>query len=1552
MSDQTPREKLRLLFKDRPTLSEFIQTALGENLNDLAAESLNLEQTIFELLNWCEARGKLPLLLDVLAIFEKQGHERKDFETKASQDADWLKLAAQSQRAFSILPGAIAGRVVLKRDSALGALDKALGVSSFVALVGSSGVGKSSIAKTCFERCLPSGGKALWFDANSFDRPDFNAFEFALGLKTSLSDLLSAAPPDSILIIDGLDRLYSDSGFRIAAILLQLANKEASCWKILLTSQAQELARVIDSIERTGFAGHNWEQVTIQPLTPEELLPVQKGIPALSRLLQQQKIKELMGNLKILDLVARRVISGSEIDATQWVGETSLANWFWDSEINKGRDKVARGKFVRSLAQLQADRLTVAISVDDLEMDLAPLASLSEDKICIQTQDDKITFAHDLYGDWARLRLIENNRDNLKTFLQGKQDSPLWHRSIRLYAQYLLEQNEGTENWHETMRTLGDEQPGIIHDLFLEAPVFATNPWQSLESICDKLLANRGLLLRRLLNRFLIFATIPIPNAEEIAKKLEIRASVVRATLRMPYWLYWPGMLHFLHTHKNEVVTCAPDEVAKIVELWLRVPTTFLRREAAELGVLLGRFALQAEKNYQNHDWNTEQEHRYRCTLAAIQEFTEEVIDISLDACRRKKTTETETETPKSPIQFRRGRHQVKPTKQWPDGPNSFIDKDFRNVALHGDVLLPLFKIHPETAREIILALLIDPPRQRDVSNWQERRGLALDTIHAWQPALYTHGPFLSFLQSNFAQGLEVIVRLVDFATERWYSDLKEIYLRKKHQQESTEPLPKKLKLTFNGQEYLYIGNEKVYCWPAGRGNPPEAIEVALMALEQYFYLQLQEGNNVEEKTIEVLKRGQSVSFLKVVCDVAKKQPALFEGPLRILLSVPELYSWDIKGEVHERSHFLIGAFNQDKQFTEKAKQFHEMEHRKADLRIIAIWFMYYRKPMRDYFDTVREEWRKVLQDQPDEELERMEANLDFENYEIRTNDEGRQILVSKFELKRQERLAEERQLFGDRLLTMGLPTQCRRIIDEGKVLSAEELEALWKQWIYIRALSLDSENPHGYIDRLGDDFANAIAGGIAVFFRHQAWLEQELARVSECNIALQNLLGNSPTKSSFLLSHDSTEWTWDCFIAEALPSLWFRNLQEPNLRKNITQIIFYENDTPLRILFAQCAKHRTLLGDDFSRLRRLALEWSYVKEKADFLRRIQPTETDVSPETVEKLRRDLDEWKQERVCAFVDGSMELVPARWEECKPTNKFSALDDLWSKYNRKTEPSLSIIRYSHEWLPFPERAQNETERKDCLNFLHQALPFITKQLKFYNGENSYSHPNENESWVLNFSAQAMLQMRNEEKPEVLWQPVLEAPTGAHAWVETFVRTAHWEALRQEILPATYPPLFRAMLHKFLENRDKRKWSPYDKVGEVIIGIDRDTHQYWQPRHQKLVRELADAFDLWEAQISHSSQHISAYARWLCLPAATERRLASLSWFLKSVKGATERSTERVEEPIALLLNQIWIEQQPQLANNEQYFGQFKRLLRWLGDRQNILGLELIERIGGLV
>ncbi len=1486
---------------------------------------------------------------------------------------DWSALDARSHREATQVADAIAGRIRLPREASVDILANALATDDLVALLGASGTGKSAVARVLYERRHAAGERTIWLDAQSLDCADFGMFETALRLQYPLAELLSTATLNSpVLFLDGLDRLYAATAFRNIAMLLRMLHKDppATRWRIVAPCQSNEWPRVLEEIQRAGFFDGAWKHVQLERLKPADLKPVRAAIPALTRLLLQARVASLLTNLKLLDLVARRVDAGAVIDESSWVGESSVAQWFWAAEIERGQDRAARGRFARLLAQSQGDQLVTSIPIDDLSgSDLAAFESLTADRICMQVPGDRIAFAHDLYGDWARLRMLLNHQDDLPTFFRGRHESPLWHRALRLLGIYLLEQDGGVDRWRALLATFRQEGLNILSDVLLEAPAFAVNARTLLDAVLPDLLADEGILLRRLLKRYLAFATVPDDRIGAIAAKAGLDPNTARATYRMPYWPYWLDVLRFLHEHRTTTLAVATDEIACMVQMWMDyTPRGFvLRSEAATLGVLLGRLALDTSDLYRGQDGRNERERLYACTLAAAQEYPDDVATIALAAAQRLSTATPPKAPEDSDVPPPGGLFgSLLPTifVEWPEGPRARVDEAFQNVVLDNGAILELFRVRPAIAREVVLATLIEPPHEEYRNN---SRRLQIIERYRWMPGFYTRGPFLACLQINFTEGLELIACLVEFAATRY----NEQNIRRANEwraealaqgcpeadadEHITLNLRQDLTIDDGERRMSFWGDELVYGWSAGLGNPPCAIESALTALEQYFYLQLDAGQDIAEETSVVLARTQSVALLGVLCDVGKRHPVLFEGPLRLLLAAPEIYSWEITKSAKGRTHLMFGPYHRTRDLLDLAREFHGLVHRKVDLRGIA-QVLVQQPAMQEYFERIRRTWQaaprlgvNILKIQ--QQLTRI---LNPANYERREDPQHGIVLVNVEELRVQEERAGERRMMEDQMLINGFPMQCRTILDERQRLSEAQLVVLWEQWNRIRQYSLLGDKLPNGETRFGDEYANAICGGIAVFLWHRDWCSAETSRLEEILTALDRVCAAPPERQIFDSDESASTWDWVSFAAEAFAMLWAYDKSNDHWRQAVAVAVFSHRYSALKLLFGRCSEFRAVLGEDFSRLRRLALEWSYVRDRADLLKEVHPKPLQLDEAGIAQAQQELESWFEEKVTSFVNGSLGTMPADWADCDATSHFRELDAARMPWATHTRTTFHVIRCAHEWLPRLEAALDERERGDIIQFWRSALSFVIQRHRENNSGRQSHYPHEDEFWVLRCVAGVALELR-ENEPVELWQPIIDLLGRSHLWPSLFGRELHCHALSAARIPASYTRLVRMIIQRALTDVDgTRRWPSFEDVWDALLGVGPYACDLWELRHVTVVNELADVFELWMARVPQNHRRLAGFARWLKRPPAGSLRLRSLPWFLSHLRSNAQcelRDKEEAEDAVAVLMNVVWTEDQQRLRNDQQAFEAFRGLLGWLGTRQNQLVLELHGRIGSL-
>jgi hypothetical protein len=657
----------------------------------------------------------------------------------------------------------------------------------------------------------------------------------------------------------------------------------------------------------------------------------------------------------------------------------------------------------------------------------------------------------------------------------------------------------------------------------------------------------------------------------------------------------------------------------------------------------------------------------------------------------------------------------------------------------------------------------------------------------------------------------------------------------------------------------------------------------------------------------------------------------------------------------------MIGAYGHGEWFVNMAKAFHELPHRNRDLRLIAGWLMIHRPAMREYFASVVAVWRKEAESSPDDpesDMRRqMIATLDPnpQNYEVRQDPQQGQVLVN-LELERiQDSRAGERQVYEDHLLVSGFPMRCRKPLDNEEVLSDVDFEALWKDWNRVRELArTGGALPEGH-ERFGDEFANAIAGGAAVLVSQPALLG-EGARRDEVLAELKELLAHPPSRGAFDGWDSVSTWSWDGFAADALVTLWLAEPTKPLWRDAVARMVFFPRYLTLKLLFARCAKHRALVREDFARLRRLALEWAYLRDRVDLLEHVPHEALQVTDEVFDRINASLAAWQEEKIEAFVSGTSGPFPADWAECDDISRFGELDAVLARWKEGGTLNFHIVRCAHEWLPLPEKALDEKERAEWIQFWRSALTVVVARPAAITSRDERPYPAEDESWLLHVVAAVVLQLRPDETPARFWRPLIDLTGETHDWPEIFLRALHRSALGAGAVPPTYVPMVRDIVKRaFTKANGKERWRSFEDVWEALLGMDSYSRDLWQPQHSAIVAELADQWDLWMARVSPRGRRLQSFAYWLSRAAAVPVRFRALSWLSGVVRSQDGKGRDadaaEAADAFANLLNVVWDTDEARLRADDVAFQAFRGLLGWLVDRQNVRGLELNGRIGSL-
>jgi len=352
-----------------------------------------------------------------------------------------------------------------------------------------------------------------------------------------------------------------------------------------------------------------------------------------------------------------------------------------------------------------------------------------------------------------------------------------------------------------------------------------------------------------------------------------------------------------------------------------------------------------------------------------------------------------------------------------------------------------------------------------------------------------------------------------------------------------------------------------------------------------------------------------------------------------------EIWNWDFQFATLRQSERQPPGYwgQQAPRLFTLAQEWHQLPHRSEAL----LWpngaiarSMLGHHQFRDFFDGVRSAWRAALQqDEEPEHLRLLVERLDPDNYTFEQR--GNEIVRVDFNWpgaiarENEEHLRE----LAERQTISQLPWRCRKFLDAGTHLPADQLQWLWDflQAIDAKPLELPSDSS-GPLLRIEDVFC----GGIALLLStSRDWLLQDASRMAWCRQKLQATIDDPPAPRRFDSELSVGNQRWDCFAAACGVLLLAVDPSDSLARKLVGAglVAFNYNTTALTMARASMARGR--LGDAFLQIAAFVIQWAA-------LRPLQVRQDD--PSLAEEWESFLAR-KRALLDAFVDGSVSAVAA-------------------------------------------------------------------------------------------------------------------------------------------------------------------------------------------------------------------------------------------------------------------------------------------------------------------
>lgn len=819
--------------------------------------------------------------------------------------ADWSVLETLSHDQREACGTSLPDGLTLPREALVAEMAEAHAAGRHLHVFGDSGAGKSALVKSTLDQHQPLC-RQVWLGPEVLAEVLTGAGRAARGIRAPLAELLgSSASPTNVLVLDSAEKLDEQTLPLLRSLLDALAPDPT--WRVVLITQVDSDAMA----RRSVLGGRDVQRIEVGPLEASEVQRALRTRTELGWLASEQALLPALTNPRVLGWV---IEAGASAQPGLFVSHTAVADHLWRRWT---RDDLAVEGVVIRLALREAD----------FERSFAFSSLSSDDKRALQTRspllplhlgaDRRFRFDHDLVADWARFQKLKEDAEHLETWAPLA-THPMWGNALRLMAQDLLRRPRCDASvWDAVFEAAERAGQSAAADVLLDALALDPHADRFLEQRTAFLLAEDGKRLNRLLLRFHHVATTSIELASEKADAA-VRL-YMEARFRRPIIGRWGPIARFLEKNTEAVASLISAPAAAVCQTWLTgTPPTWREGETFPYRKALGRVALASAREVQiAKDANVifadgGGGEMYEAALKAAEDLPDEIAAWVLEmagrrppteavvrgvaARRRRRWQETKARMRADP-QFmqqrleRRGQRADRLSflldrdlPPWPLGPSGRVDTYFRRVCIRDGGLVPLMKVRPDAAAEALLALLIeDQPRERSDRAMPTERW-ALESDHDDSPLPPPlRSPFFAFLMIAPATALDAALRLIAFCMERWMEDAQRF--------EGEAPVP--FELAFEDGPRRFFGDQEVLQWGDTSGMGAGHLSNLFAAMEKWFCLRLDQGEDIAPELERLLADGASVAFLALTLNIGKYSPALFRGVLRPLMGDPRIFLLD-----------------------------------------------------------------------------------------------------------------------------------------------------------------------------------------------------------------------------------------------------------------------------------------------------------------------------------------------------------------------------------------------------------------------------------------------------------------------------------------------------------------------------------------------------------------------------------------------------------------------------------------------------------------------------------
>ena len=840
---------------------------------------------------------------------------------------------------------------------------KELSNSQLTIVTGKPGVGKSAEIKEILLKNYPNASVFV-FRADQFNESTLANVFSSQGVNETIQDIFSCISliPEKIIFIDSLEKLLEadpECAFKQLLALL----KEHPEIKFIASSRKY----AIDLITlKFGIDKDNTCIIDIPTLNEEEIKLVAEKFPQLNSVLKNDKVKKLLQSPKYLDFSIIAISKTNDDYAN--VSLTEFKDKLWnslvvDSTNTKNGLPIKREEAFKEIAVKRAKEMKLFTKPD--KSDAEAIVCLENDEIVFQENNNrKYSPSHDILEDWALVKYVSSKFEdfpNPKDLFSNLGNEPAIRRAFRLWVEDYLIDNSSKIN--ELIKaTIADQRNEKYWADELLVAVFKSEYSNLFFTFFEKeLIADNAVFFNRCLH---IIKTC----CKESDQKTN------NSNFLLPIGSGWKEALFFIQKHITQLDVIKLSILNFLADWYYRLLFQYNKIEDAELEsaksiVLYYLKEIEEEKEF----WQEENAKNKSTNLIAI------LLDLA--------------EISKEEIKQLVARAFANKENRDSWRLNSFY-KNVIEKCLSGIGNQHLIKELPELIIETAWRnWKYIPPKETDFPS--EIRFLSRQSLrdeecwgikdkHSFFPSGVYKTPASNLLIFHPMIGLKFIIDFINYSVDFYVNATCEY----KHKISQIE-----IELNDGTIVKQWAAWE---LWAAYRGSSVTnyALESMLMSFEKFLLEMAKRKTDLSKENLKfiydyVLKNSNNVAPLAVLTSVAIAYPEEVEEAMLPLLSVKELYEWDLSRALQENS--TLAPMDSHISFAQKERwESNQLPHRKKYQRGLRDFILDYQFNVRKLNKEIHQIFDKLkIQNQNNDIVWKKNLiEMDIRNHKVGDYDE------------------------------------------------------------------------------------------------------------------------------------------------------------------------------------------------------------------------------------------------------------------------------------------------------------------------------------------------------------------------------------------------------------------------------------------------------------------------------------------------------------------------------------------------------------------------------------